>query len=51
MKRDCTRCQRLECPFRNRSAYLEFRFSVRFTAHLEFAFSAAAQPRATLRSF
>ena len=49
MKHDCTRCQRLECPFKKRSAYLEFRFPVTGTKHLEFAF--APQPRAALRSF
>ena len=46
MKHDCTRCQRLECPFKKRSAYLEFRFPVISKTRLEFAF--APQPRATL---
>ena len=39
MKHDCTRCQRLECPFGKRSIYLEFRFPVTFTTRLEFIFS------------
>ncbi len=46
MKHDCTRCQRLECPFKKRSVYLEFRLNLTFTTRLEFAF--APQPRATL---
>lgn len=46
MKHHCKTCTRLECPFKKRSAYLEFRLNLTFATRLEFAF--APQPRVTL---
>ncbi len=36
MEHNCKTCAQLECPFRKRSAYLEFRFPMTFTTRREF---------------
>ncbi len=44
MKHDCTKCSRLECPFKSfKRTYLEFRLSLNLTApQLEFHFAPRA---------